>query len=701
MWTFNTVLLLSVAYATPASAAIRWEILRRQAPDHRTSNATVTPLAGDTTRSLPSTVPPVLSSSLSLPFITVEKTSVLNGSQTSSLLFIPTQGPKTTDVYIGQTMSTTDEPNLISRSLASISPHSKLTANMNIVSSEFSSTVSTDINTRSSLIKVVRPTPMMVPHKSPTANTTRTSGLLTTPWSQHSWSSSFSLSSTKQSATLGATLTSTSDVKTCTELEPDQTVIEYYIVHTTTTTLYGTFSHYTPLYPTIETPTYCEPTTLDASTLSNDQFRLSSSKAFDNQLMGLDGGDGGAAGGLGPSEARTTITFVTTDKNPAVVFATNEAPKYSESGKAASLTVVQHTRADLIEDEISDGKGGSGEIPKRTATTWKITARPGHVIINDKTISNLKAEQTTTVKLGQDAFTIFPTKVVGAGATIQKPRPVGTAISVVTPTTSVLGGLPVEVSGSVAVVGGTKIAIPPHGMTTMINHEKVSIDPSKIIAKGKTLTFHAIGGYETAVVVEGGEMVTAIGQSIYMFHSTTITYGPGIPERSEVVDNDTIKIGPSGIILHGTTIGGTEAKPTGTIFEIVGGATITELAPSFIIIDGTTFTAGPGNRRKTKVIGGETIKIGPRGAVIGSMTLSIPFGSSAVATITATAPRRTTLPTETESTGESVRNSSHGISGDGDDDEDEDSAGSLLEPSFAPGMTGLCILTGLLTWLWL
>lgn len=547
-------------------------------------------------------------------------------------------------------------------------------------------------------------------------------------------------------------------------------------MYTSTTTLYGNYSTYTPPYPTIETPNYCgtEPVVPSETTWPGEPmlttlsggFVVSTKRPASSCLADTANSDCWEPAGPAEStstetyrgkhppsatlsRSRVTVTFVTTDKNPVVVSSTDLPPDYSESGKAASLTVAHHKSAppDGDSDHSTGGGGGGGdgdqndpqsqqqEVPETTATiraataaatasvaatatsvastaisvattiasvatsrttittSFTVTARAGQVIINDKTFSGLKPDQTTTVTFSIGTFTIFPSSVVGEGATITKPQPVGTAISIATPTTSSVGDLAVEVSGSEAIVDGTKIAILPQGTTTVINNEEVSVGPGKVVVGDQTLTFRAAGGPETAVVIQGGEMVTAIGQSIYVFHSTTLTYGPGTPETSEVVDDDTITIGPSGITLHGTTIGGPGAEATDTTYEIVGGASVTKLAPSNVIIDGTTFTAGPGSKPTTKIIGGETVTIGSKGVVISSMTLSIPFGSSTVTTITATVTGTQIFPEETGTSGDSES------SNNDQSNDDEGSAGSALKPGFSTGMAGLCIAIGV--WVWL
>ncbi|KPM42426.1 hypothetical protein AK830_g4133 [Neonectria ditissima] len=615
-----------------------------------------------------------------------------------------------------------------------------------------------------------RPPSTPNPATTPAHNTTSDPGSTTTPLHHDSVSSITSSWNVTQSQSLSAETTSWPQSATCTMLRGDDPVTVFSIIFTATITIYGNQS-YTPPYPTIETPNYCgtgsslppaislseapfissAPTTSEtggsvastqqpAASCSEDDILsecLKSSTHYSSKET-----DQPKHGGSTFSSSRVTVTFVTTDKNPATVFTSEPVPRFRQSGMAGSITAQRKSSQgsggakhgpQSQQDSQSQGESQSRgkfqsqgssrdqdntrsqdntrtqdsprtkdnprtqdnpqtqnnaitlDSPQSTEqkpqTTFTVTARGGQVIINDQTFSSLKPDQTTTVTVGQGTFTINPTEVIGEGATVKKPQPVGTAVTVLTPTTGSAGGLFVTVSGSEAVVDGTKMEIPPLATTTMVNGETVSVGPGKVVVDNETVKFRAVGGHQTDVVVTGGEMVTAIGQSIYVFHSTTLTYGPGIPGTSEVVDDDTITIGPSGITVDGTTMGGTSAEPTDTTYEIVGGATITKLSPSFVVIDGTTFTVGPKATKTTKTIGGETITIRSDGVVISTMTLSYPFGSSTVTTIKATATRTST---QTAATGRSR-------GGNGDN---EDNAGYLLKPSLTAAMAGLCIAIG-------
>ena len=266
------------------------------------------------------------------------------------------------------------------------------------------------------------------------------------------------------------------------------------------------------------------------------------------------------------------------------------------------------------------------------------------------------------------------------GATVQKPAPVGTAVSVAKPTTSVLGGLPVTISGSEAIVGGVTVTIPERGTTTVVNGQKVSIGPGTLVVGGEILSFQPVmPARETEVLINGGELLTAIGRSVVVIHSTTFTYGPGIPQLTQVVNGETVSVGPSGVLVHGMVIGGPSADTSTTAYEIVGGATISRLAPSIAVINGITFTVGPGTHWTTTEIAGEMFTIGPTGIVVATMTLPYPFGSVVTTTIAPTGTWLKDFPVET---------SAHHA--------DEDNWGSRLSPDAHVGWMFVCIAIGVL-----
>ncbi|KAJ4253159.1 hypothetical protein NW757_005868 [Fusarium falciforme] len=546
----------------------------------------------------------------------------------------------------------------------------------------------------------------------------------------------------------------------CTSLGEYEPVTVFSIVYTTTTTWYGNYSDYTAPYPAINTPNYCG----TSSEALGEEEPTSAPKPGQPPPPKPSGGFGVTTKRPGQpvetfSSSRRTVTFVTTDKNPAVVVTSKPPPRFNRptqgvnglpdgnhgqpGGDNQGARPQQRPESQPQQRPQSQPQSQSQPQPQpqpqpqvESPRTFSVTARGPEVIINDHTFSDLKPGQTTTATADHGTFTIFPSKVVGEGATIKKPQPLGSVVSAATPTKATIGGVPVVVSGSEAVVGSTtfklpfvgmstRIEVPVAGATATVEERPVSIVPGTIVVDDETLTYRAVGAPQTDVIIQGGEMVTASGVSIYVFRSTTLTYGPGIPATTQVVDDDTITIGPSSVIVEATTLGGANAKATDTKYQIVGGATITKVSPSWVIIDETTFTAGPGAKSTTKVIGGETVTIGPSGIAISTtLTVRYPFGASTVTTIKAMATGTGTdsLPTET---GSAKKTKKKGSSEDDEDDEDEDededdedekdkskdkdkgkgkdddSGAASQRFGLTGGMTGFCIAIGVWTWIWI
>lgn len=505
----------------------------------------------------------------------------------------------------------------------------------------------------------------------------------------------------------------TTSSASCVNVEDGEPVTEYSIIYTETVTFYGNSSDYTPPYQPIETPNYCG-TSIGAhpSSFESTEGERTFSKHETSKITATPCGDSCEFSAPGYQYPTTqtippnypTVTFVTTDKNPSVVYPTKPPPRYSKpskgSGPGGNRAPGEHITVPPNEqgDGRNGGASGQGFEPQGVGAPpriYTVTAMGEQVIINDQTFSNLEPSQTSIVTVGDGVFTILPTAVVGEGATVGKPQPVDTVTPAITPQSTVVGKVPVVVSGSEAVIDGSTFTIPPAGTTAIVNGEPVSIGAGTIVVHDQTFTFQPSRPQYTDVIVQGGEMITAAGQSIYVFHQTTLTYGSGISETTEVIDDDTITIGPSGVTIHGKTMGGPSALPSKTAYEIVGGATITRLSPSFVAIDGTTFTVGPGATTTTKVIGGETITIGPSGVSIASMTLSYPFGPTSVVTIKPSVTKGASVPTKTNTSNKDSNGKGDDSNDDGQNDsKDDDSIGVSLRPNSMGGILGSCIAIG-------
>lgn len=253
-----------------------------------------------------------------------------------------------------------------------------------------------------------------------------------------------------------------------------------------------------------------------------------------------------------------------------------------------------------------------------------LAIKPTAVIIDGYTFTNGPNAGEQVVTVDGNVFTINPSAVIGLGTTIERPASVG-GVFAPTPVSTVIDGLSVVVNKTLAVIDDTTMTIPATASTTVIRGRTVTLGPGGVMVATKTINV-TTSPLQTSVFIAGGELLTAIGQSVVVVEGQTLTYGPGRPPKVTAVDDDTFTIGPMGVTLHGTAVGGPSARMTGTEYEIVGGATITEIGVSVVVIREVTYTVGPGAPLTTTVVGGETITIGPEGVVISTLTLPYPFG---------------------------------------------------------------------------
>lgn len=537
----------------------------------------------------------------------------------------------------------------------------------------------------------------------------------------------------------GAVLTPMDD---CTSLPEDRPLTHFSVVYTSTVTFFGNRSDYTPPFEPLATPKYCTPTF--APTFAPPQAPAAA--PFVHSTVD----DVPAARkGMDRHALRPSLTFITTDKNPSVAFPSDPPPRFTLTRTLAAenhgnadhkppaddggsgkdnISTGGHMTAASGGDDGSDEHGkpdnsgrprvvdhGSGNhrpaagngiggnpaghgfptpdaasVKQARLPSFKITARGNQVTINDKTFSDLELGKTSVVTAGGALFTILPNAIVGAGATVQKPVPAGTVVSAATPTSAVVGGLPVTLKGSEAVIGDATFTMGEEATATVVDGHQVSLKPGSLVVGKETLSFEPIlPRREKEMLVKGGELLTAIGRSVVVIHSTTFTYGPGIAETTQAVNGDIITVGPSGVLIHGMLVGGPSADATETRFEVVGGATVTRIAPSLAVINGATFTIGPGTHWTTTVIAGETFTIGPTEVVMSTVTLKYPFGLAVTSTVRPTGTYSSDMPVETAAKG---GGSDHDPAGS----EAEDSMGSLASPDFRIGWVAVSIAIGVL-----
>ncbi|PMD30620.1 hypothetical protein L207DRAFT_520113 [Hyaloscypha variabilis F] len=403
------------------------------------------------------------------------------------------------------------------------------------------------------------------------------------------------------------------------QIFPNTTTITLTITGNKTTT-YSSTSEFTP-------PVYCPDTAAGPlSSVTTDQGGLSSST---NPIPAP------SAPYLVPS--RSTITFQTTSKNPPVVTTSILYPSYPD-GSSAKQSV---TSTDTYTDTYQWGPATFPGFPS------SISAIPITTILNEDLSSNTPityvlddgvtvmvgtnvaviggqtytiGPSTETITQGPDTFTIGPSSILGPMLVAYVP----TAGGITAEAQTTINGVPIDVGPTKVVLGGTTFAIGAGApdQTAYYNGKTITLGAAGVIMDQTTLA--PPSPLPTNNVIIGGEVFSAIGSSIAVIGGSTITYGSGIPVTTDVVNGDTITIGPSGVSFDGTTLGGPD-HATGTQLGIVGGVSVTEVGSTLAVVDGVTLTVGPNATPTTTVINGHTVTIASSGLGVNGATLSFPF----------------------------------------------------------------------------
>ncbi|PKS09048.1 hypothetical protein jhhlp_003661 [Lomentospora prolificans] len=507
-----------------------------------------------------------------------------------------------------------------------------------------------------------------------------------------------------------SSLVTSNDGGVCTSLGPGEVKTVFSIIYTETVTWTGDPSDYTPPHPTMDVPTYCDsdrgsqttappeaPSGNATSTRDDSQWHtacltetngtticytepyFNPSFIFSSRPKSADATTAPVDVtqpffGAPDKELAPTSTFFVTSKNPSVVFPPSKTPDYGAGNDGGSNGGNgggnNHNPVDNTPSPKPPYESMLVTDPERKGVT--ITAEPTRIIINDKTLSNLNPTATTRVTVGNGIYEINPSQIIQLGGkTID--RGVGRGLQVAAPTSAVLDGLPVTVSGGSVVIGGYTYTIGATPETRVVLGRTVVIGPTGISFRNTdaSITYEGKVPEQTGVIVAGGELMTAIGKSVVVLVQTTITYGASIAPQTETIDDDTVVIGPSDVVVHGTAVGGDRLGPSQTKYDIVGGATLTQVGASRVVIKDTTYTVGPGTGTTTTFVGGENVTIAPDGITVATLTIPYPFGPTIVTMLP--------IPSETAAPAE------------GDDEED---LGISVRPDWAAGITALSIAIG-------
>ncbi|CAK7236860.1 hypothetical protein SEUCBS140593_009762 [Sporothrix eucalyptigena] len=278
------------------------------------------------------------------------------------------------------------------------------------------------------------------------------------------------------------------------------------------------------------------------------------------------------------------------------------------------------------------------------------------------------------VTVGSNTFTVNPSEVIGGGTTVTRPTfpgdDEGYGGYVATPTSTVLNGMPVQVSGHTVQIDGTDFTLPLQPSTGVVQGtQTVVLGPDGVVVGGETMHVspvfvsagvgNGVAGGESGGQGGGSEVVVAGGIVLTLDNSHVIANGQTITYNSAsstvlAVAGDAVTIVPPSnsnggssahVIIHGTTMAA--PAPGSTHYEMVGGATFTEVNPSVVAINGHSYTVGPAAASAaptTVVVGGETVAIGPDGVTVGSsFTFKYPFMTVPTITITPK-PKVTAMP---------------------------------------------------------
>ncbi|KAK1776060.1 hypothetical protein QBC45DRAFT_228382 [Copromyces sp. CBS 386.78] len=426
-------------------------------------------------------------------------------------------------------------------------------------------------------------------------------------------SSTWTTSKTLSSSTIGY----------CQPSDLTATVTSWEVVPISTITWIGDPSNYTQPYPTlipppVETIAPC----IDLVTKTTPPPGITTTTCFTVTASG--GSETKTCAwtvttnswGYGPQTSTTirfapTVTYITTDKNPAVVYSPMETPNYgvtNDNTGSPKPTAVSVDPANPPVYNTFHSNNSPGEVTKTVAKPVTVIVKPSEVVIGSSTITDNLTTKTQTVVVGGETFTVGPTQVVGGGATVSRPSTTkgaggggggggaggagaGGIIYAPVPTSTKLNDLPIIVSSSVAVIGtgSSTFTLPPTPTTVVVDDHTVSLGPSGI-----------------AIVDPKGNPIIAT-VTIPPPRDQTITIGPGSNNEPKTTTVDGV---PITIISSSVAIIGVDTTSSTLVFPPSGSS------PTTITID-----KGDGSG------GSRTLTVGPSG-----ITLTAPLPPNAIAT---------------------------------------------------------------------
>ncbi|KAA8636701.1 hypothetical protein SMACR_04782 [Sordaria macrospora] len=314
--------------------------------------------------------------------------------------------------------------------------------------------------------------------------------------------------------------------------------------------------------------------------------------------------------GYGPQTSTTirfapTVTYITTDKNPAVVYSPMQTPDYGVTNDNTGSPRPTPVSVDPVNPPVYNtfhSDNSPGEVIKTVPKPVTVIVKPSEVVIGTSTIADKPATKTQTVVVGGETFTVGPTQIVGGGATVTRPSTTkggagagagaGGIIYAPVPTSTKLNDLSIIVSSSVAVIGtgSSTFTLPPKPTTVVVDDHTVSLGPSGI----------------AIIDPKGNPIITTV--TLPPPREQTITVGPGPNNEPKTTTVDGV---PITIISSSVAIIGVGTSSSTIVFPPSGSS------PTTITIDDGN---GSGN-------GSHTLTVGPSG-----ITLTAPLPPDAIAT---------------------------------------------------------------------
>ena len=250
------------------------------------------------------------------------------------------------------------------------------------------------------------------------------------------------------------------------------------------------------------------------------------------------------------------------------------------------------------------------------STTLPLTRSAGQII-----------EDGQTLEIG-------PSKVIGPSTTIILPAsPIlegGQNMQTFT-----VGGQVVQLGPAGVVIGSQSYPlIPGAAPKTYDDHgRKILLGPSGIEYAGTSISIPSPVPIYSVTTENGLTLSLSPSEVVLNGHTNPVAQGASTTTTTTIADGRTVEIGAHGVLVGGHTI---PLPTTSASYSIVSQGDLTfSVAPSQVIISGSTVPILPHMTHINQVIAGQTIDIGPSSVRIAGTTVSLPTQTPELHPVTA------------------------------------------------------------------